>query len=142
MATVFWFSHQPSDESSGTSGNTIRAILNCIPGINQMEEVEKERLVEELQPLARKLAHFSVYTLGGILIMLYINETSLIEEKKIICSSLIGSFYAISDEIHQIFIPGRACMIIDIVIDSIGILLGVVFVYSIIEVINRRKLHE
>lgn len=34
---------------------------------------------------------------------------------------------------------GRACMLIDVIIDTIGIAIGVVMVYFIIEMINRRK---
>jgi VanZ family protein len=38
----------------------------------------------------------------------------------------IGSeFYALSDEIHQIFVPGRAFDIPDLFIDGTGILLGI-----------------
>lgn len=33
--------------------------------------------------------------------------------------------YAASDEIHQIFVPGRACMLTDVCIDSAGALLGI-----------------
>lgn len=35
---------------------------------------------------------------------------------------LIAVFYGISDEIHQFFVPGRACCFEDIMINSAGIL--------------------
>lgn len=35
---------------------------------------------------------------------------------------LISMIYGISDEIHQFFVPGRACTIFDVGLDSIGIL--------------------
>lgn len=35
---------------------------------------------------------------------------------------LISIIYGISDEIHQFFVPGRACTIFDVGLDSIGIL--------------------
>ena len=108
MGTIFWFSHQPSEQSSNTSGNTIRAVLNLIPGMNQMPELQKEEVVEFLQPIARKVAHFSIYLLGGILIALFLNEFEYGEEKKIIISVIVGFIYAISDEIHQIFIPRKS----------------------------------
>lgn len=142
MITIFAFSHEPSSESSGTSGNTIRAILNLVPGFKQMEETEQQKLIEQLQPIVRKLAHFSIYTIGGILFSLNINEYTLTEKKKFIFSCLAGFVYSITDEIHQMFIPGRAGMVIDVVIDTIGVVLGVALVWVVIEVINRRKLHE
>ena len=38
---------------------------------------------------------------------------------------LIGSFYAASDELHQLFVPGRSGEIKDVLLDSLGVLLGV-----------------
>ena len=37
---------------------------------------------------------------------------------------MIGSCYAASDEIHQLFVSGRAGMISDVLIDSVGVLVG------------------
>lgn len=39
---------------------------------------------------------------------------------------LLGTIYAITDEIHQYFVPGRACSTLDIVIDSAGVAVGIV----------------
>ncbi len=40
-------------------------------------------------------------------------------------SSTLGIIYATSDEIHQYFVPGRACMIEDVFIDTLGVMLGI-----------------
>ena len=40
-------------------------------------------------------------------------------------SACIGIIYAITDEIHQLFIVGRSGSIIDVLIDSIGIFTGI-----------------
>lgn len=37
---------------------------------------------------------------------------------------LFGIMYALTDEIHQFFVPGRVCSILDFVADSIGIVIG------------------
>ena len=52
---------------------------------------------------------------------------SLIKGKKknlIFISIILAIFYAISDEIHQLFVLGRSCAISDILIDSIGVFLA------------------
>ena len=108
MITTFWFSAQPSDESSGTSGNTIRAIINLIPSIREMDETEREKIVETLQPYARKIAHFISYTIGGILLFLNANQYYLSEDKKGLIAFIIGALYSITDEAHQILVPGRS----------------------------------
>lgn len=105
MVTVFMFSNESREESSGTSGNTIRAIINMIPSIRQMNDTEKEEIVKMLQPYARKLAHFTIYTVGGILAFLNINEYDIDNKRKILISILFGFIYAITDEIHQMLIP-------------------------------------
>ena len=142
MITVFMFSHQQSDESSATSGNTIRFIINNIPIVKNYTNEQKEKIIEIMQPIVRKLAHFTIYTIGGILIALFINQFNIKETRKIIYSCSAGCLYSITDEIHQLFVPGRAGMIQDVIIDTLGVMLGVALVWTIIEIINRRKLHE
>ena len=105
MITVFMLSNESSDESSGTSGNTIRAIINLIPSIRNMEVNEKEAIVKSLQPIVRKLAHFTIYTIGGILAFANINQYNIEMKKKIIFSIAFGFVYAITDETHQMLIP-------------------------------------
>ncbi len=50
-----------------------------------------------------------------------------IEQRVISKSLIIGILYAISDEIHQLFVPGRSGKVTDVIIDSLGILTGIVF---------------
>ena len=38
--------------------------------------------------------------------------------------------YAISDEVHQLFVPGRAGQVRDVLIDSAGSLLGIIIIMS------------
>ena len=46
-------------------------------------------------------------------------------------NAIFWSFiYAITDEFHQLFTPGRAWQFSDLVVDLIGIVLGVLFVWS------------
>lgn len=40
-----------------------------------------------------------------------------------------GILYAASDELHQYFVPGRACQLRDVVIDGLGVLIGVLAGY-------------
>ena len=47
--------------------------------------------------------------------------------------------YALSDEIHQIFVPGRAFEIRDLVLDSVGILIGLFLYWLVRRRIKRRE---
>lgn len=46
---------------------------------------------------------------------------------------LIALFYAVLDEFHQLFVPGRACAFSDFMIDSSGIFLaGLIYLISLV----------
>ena len=56
----------------------------------------------------------------------------------IICLS-IGVLYAISDEIHQGFIPGRTPQITDVMIDTMGVVLGMLCVLILFKIHKKYK---
>lgn len=48
-----------------------------------------------------------------------------------ILAIIVSIFYAVLDEIHQIFVPGRFCAFLDFALDSVGILLASVIYLSV-----------
>lgn len=52
---------------------------------------------------------------------------------------LVCVLYATSDEIHQLFVPGRSCQIGDIAIDAAGAAAGIVLILLLISVKRRRS---
>lgn len=121
MAVIFIMSSFDSTESSNQS-NFIVDIISNILNINNIEIISF---------IIRKLAHFTEYLILGILISNLIHSYN----KKTYISIIICILYAISDEIHQLFVTGRSCQILDIIIDSIGSILGIyllIFIKNII----------
>lgn len=51
---------------------------------------------------------------------------------------VLGSLYAISDEIHQSFVPGRFAGVDDVIADIIGVVL-VILIYFVIGQIKQRR---
>lgn len=137
MILVFVLSHQVSDDSSNTSGNTIRWIIKLLD-----RDITKEKLeikVELLQPVVRKLAHFTLYMVGGVLIVImFLQFKESIQQTKLL-SFLLGTIYAVTDEIHQIFVPGRSGEIGDVIIDSSGVLTGVIIISLLMYVKGKIK---
>lgn len=111
MILIFIMSSFNSTESSNQSG----FIVNIISGIFNINNIELLSLI------IRKLAHFTEYFILGILTYNMFDSYN----KKAYISIIICILYAISDEIHQIFVPGRSCQIMDITIDTLGSLLGI-----------------
>ena len=128
MIIVFLLSNQPAEESSITSGNTIRYIVKSV--YKDISPEKLEYFVESSQYIVRKIAHLTLYTIGGFLLYNFTYENDKKSKRKL--AILIGVVYAITDEIHQHFVPGRACMLLDIFIDSLGVVLGV-FIYSFVK---------
>lgn len=137
MIVVFLLSHEQSTETEKTSINFTKKIVNGISQIVDISELKKEEVVQKLNPYIRKFAHYSLYTIGGFFIIISVKQYIYLSRKnRIITSLVIGILYAISDEIHQHFVIGRACKVVDVYIDALGIATGIAIFLIII------KLHE
>lgn len=133
---IFGFSNQDAEESGNLSSNIAKFILKQV----HHDDIEnKEQILERTESVIRKIAHFSIYTLVGLLLMSFISTYNLKENKRIIISLCIGVLYATSDEIHQLFIPGRSGQITDVILDSMGVLLGILLVLIVWEVYKKTK---
>lgn len=142
MLTIFYFSHQQGTGSSNTSKKVANTIVNIIDLKHQMQDEQKEELVEKIEPYIRKLAHFTIYAIGGMLLVNCAYAYEMADKRAIINASSIGVFYAVTDEIHQLFVNGRSGRALDVVIDSIGIFTGIVaylIIVNIVEIIVDKK---
>lgn len=131
MLVIFIFSSQPADESTRTSlfvGQMIETV--CVPGFVDFSPEEKRLMAENIDFFVRKTAHGTEYAILGILISLSIAELREMNFYKRQCwAYAAGTLYAVSDEIHQLFVPGRAGLFTDVMIDSAGILAGLMILY-------------
>ena len=126
MLTVFYLSNQNGDESGGLSEKIARILIH------------DENKAKKIEPYIRKLAHLSEYACGGILFLSLFLTYDFSEIKRIIFSTCLSIEYATLDEIHQLFIDGRAGQIIDVFIDTIGALIGIYFAMIIIKIVSRK----
>ena len=131
MLIIFLFSAQTGEQSSESSGlvEQLLSIFSFIP--NRIFGLE-------LQLLIRKAAHFTEYLILYLLIFnVMINHQSL---KKSLVYALIGVFlYACTDEIHQAFVPGRACTFIDVLIDTSGGVMAMILISMINQIQFKSK---
>ncbi len=131
---IFQFSDQDGHSSSSLSKTVVRKIIDKFPYTKNISKVEKEKIVEHAQPIIRKLAHFTMYTLVGMFIMSFISTYKIHLKYKFLISILVGLIYSITDEIHQSFVPGRSPSPIDIMIDTSGVIFGIMIILIIISV--------
>lgn len=131
MLMVFMFSNQNGEKSQGTSRKISVIVAKIFTHNQEINEDEKEARIEKVDYAIRKIAHYSIYTLGGMLIYNYIRTFNIKKTKVILISILVGIIYATTDELHQYFMDGRSAQITDVVIDSLGIFTGVIIMYKI-----------
>jgi VanZ family protein len=75
-----------------------------------------------------KLMHFILYTGFGIVLYLtmHFSGNPILRKYAVIFVLLIGVIYAISDEIHQSYIPGRSASKADLVVDTAGLVFSLI----------------
>jgi VanZ family protein len=76
----------------------------------------------------------SFHLIEYALLFIFINFAIKSKTKSI----LIAYLYGISDEIHQLFIPGRTSKFTDTLIDLLGIFIGLFFLKFIIISVSRK----
>lgn len=124
MILIFLLSSQNASESSKLSTTLADFIgLNTIKFIN-----------------IRKLAHFTLFGLLGGCVFTHIRFMRHFKNKLSYygLAFIVTMLYAISDEIHQLFVSGRGSSIIDVGIDSLGCIVVLMINFIIISLLERR----
>ena len=103
-----------------------------------MESVapESDLFVENLHHFVRKNAHFLIYFVLGMLVVRAFRVSEIRNKKSILLALGICILYAISDELHQLFVPGRGAQVKDVLIDSTGAFVGIIL-YSWLKDLRR-----
>ena len=133
MLVIFMMSSQSADDSTATSihvGETIGEYF--VPGYREWPPEEQVEFAVNIDHPVRKAAHATEYTILGILLFLTCRDSFGMNLKDSFKTAfLAGVFYAATDEFHQLFVPGRAGMISDVLLDSIGVLLGCLLIRAL-----------
>ncbi len=129
MVLIFKFSAATGDESEELSQNLLTKIIEFIGNFISHNTL-------------RKLAHFSEFAALGFCVTGAIHYN--FGKRKFYVPLIPCVLYAISDEIHQYFVPERACRIFDMFVDSCGIMTGIgiflLFIHIISKIIKKKEL--
>nr|WP_302419499.1 VanZ family protein [uncultured Romboutsia sp.] len=136
MGFIFCMSNQPANISKELSQN-IENLLNNTPIIgNLLSDILNS---PNSQFIVRKSAHIILFCFLSILCFVVIYELKRNVKISTLASFSITFIYACMDEIHQLFIPGRSGKINDVLIDSIGVIMGLIFINLIFMLNNKIK---
>ncbi len=132
MAVIFSFSAQDGSASLESSDGVMYALLESFDSLLGSLPVER------LSFYVRKCAHFFAYFVLGVLTSCALSQ-SLCARRAVVSSLGVCVFYAATDELHQYFVPGRACRLFDVGVDSLGALCGILAVCAVRSLVRRVK---
>ncbi len=121
MYIIFGFSSESGEESKEVSESVLSVIIEYIGNIISHNAL-------------RKLAHFSEYAALGFCMSGAIYFT--FSKSRFYIPLIPCVLYAAGDEIHQYFVPERACRLFDVFVDSCGSLTGILLFLAVISLIG------
>ena len=139
MGIVFTFSNQGGNASTNFSKSIVADIVDMIHTESDFTAKERAALINKYNHIFRKLAHYSIYLVGGIAIISFMNGLTNKRWKSILFTILIGFTYALSDEFHQSLVSGRDSRFTDVMIDTAGVITGVIVYLVSIDILNKIK---
>lgn len=127
------FSAQDGEHSQGLSNKIAGYIVEFAKSSELIEGIEgNENLyIEKLQVPIRKGAHMAEYAVFSACCYFALWVWSLKRNYRYFAAVLIAFLYAATDEIHQLFVPGRTGQLKDVFIDTLGAILMMLILYLI-----------
>ena len=136
MAAIFLFSAEPADDSSQTSGPFVDIWIALFhPEYGELSPAEQFDVRENASFIVRKIAHFSIFAILGALLT-FAFSVDLKLRRSACAAFLAGTLYAVSDELHQLAVPGRAGQVRDVLIDACGVLTGTLAAVALVSAVG------
>ncbi len=141
MAFIYSMSDKPAVISTNESITVTEMLLNMVSGFIYVDPAKKAYIITAMEPHIRKIAHMTEF---GILFLLLLIPASLFIKKmsvRPVTAFAISFLYGVSDEIHQLFVPGRAGMVRDVLIDMLGVVMALIL-YLVIAIPVRKRIRR
>ena len=129
MGLIFWFSTQ------GWGGHETQSTLNRL--LTQYLPAVRAQLsstdLDTLNFLIRKLAHFTEYAI--LTVIGYWTWVKALNQPPLLAvryALIVSVLFAISDEFHQAFEPGRTSLLTDVLIDGLGASAAALLIKSVL----------
>lgn len=143
MGVIFFFSSRNGDTSiqdSNRVGQLAGEIF--VPGYEDWTSEEQDEFAARIDHPIRKTAHALEYALLGMLVFGAVYMPQKRNRYNLMLSWLIATVYAVSDEVHQLYVPGRSGQVSDVCLDSCGVLAGVLIVLVVTGAYQKKHLTD
>lgn len=121
MILIFNLSSQVAQQSNQLSTEITEIIVKTFERIVPQADLD----IYKLNNLVRKSTHFFTYLIFGLFVINALIRSGVYGYRSIGLALLICVLYVISDEVHQLFVPGRGGEVKDVIIDSAGAIVGI-----------------
>ena len=144
MTMIFVLSSQPAVQSDELSLGVVERIfaflynLSDVPVFSLISDELWLDMYSKANFIVRKSAHFMLFAVLAFLVYHLLLEYKIKNAKAVLITSVICFLYAASDEVHQLFVPGRAGQIRDVFIDFSGSI-SLLVIEFLISLIKKRK---
>ena len=131
---IIWFSAQPAIESKGMSGMVVQVLVDMLTTLlpGTLSAKEQHLLLQNLHGLVRKVAHgFNYFVLGCLAYQAFSSHSRSRKKAWLVAAAMFFCVaFAVLDELHQVYVPGRSGELRDVVIDSGGALTGILLCWG------------
>lgn len=135
---IYCFSAQEGTLSSSTSGQIVEKVIEVVDeDYDTRPPAEQQSIFTFVERLVRKGAHFLEYAALGFFLRLLMHTYAWHPPARL--SLLIGTLYAATDELHQLFISQRTAQWQDVLLDGAGVLSGIGVAFLLICLQKRWK---
>lgn len=143
MIVIFCFSARPAEVSTEDSNRVGELIGNIvIPDFENWSEERQLEFAQKIDHPVRKTAHATEYAILGFLLLSSYADEEKRKRNMIGVAWLAGTLYAASDEFHQLFVAGRSGQISDVMLDSTGVMIGVLLGTLFFQIVKSNRGRE
>lgn len=137
MALIFFLSAQPAEVSYHLS----EVVTETVQASHREAWLPQWFNAQSFHANLRKWAHVYIYCALGVSVAVTVQfwTRRLSLPQRALLSSALCMLYAVSDELHQCFVPGRAMLLSDVGVDALGFLPCATAVYLGIWLYRKRR---
>lgn len=144
MCVIFAFSAQSKEESSVVSESLSYRMVSSTGHFFHwnLDDEQLREIADTIEYFVRKTAHMAEFGILSVLIFIWLGLWEMGLFRRGAIAFFTTAFYGASDEFHQLFVPGRAGRVSDVMIDSSGALVGVILFMllgKLVQLLRRRK---
>jgi len=134
-AYIYCFSADSGTVSGGKSMTIAQMLEQAVRGvITRFVSYNPYDLAFSISHILRKCGHMAEFAVLAVVLALFVRSVS--ERFRKFIPFVFTVLYAATDELHQMFVPGRGPAVTDVFIDAVGAAIGITVLYMFLK---RRK---